>query len=318
MSDILKNVQKVMTAKAPDLKSEQAEEERILDAGSGRRTGGGGVKTSSLAERVELGRHDAAIDVAEAQASMQFGALQQEETRVNQAFNETQNRLIKQREQTQKDLNMKTDAMFQERDMKRADLDFSKEQAKIEQAGFFLRIQHAKYLQKIDGEMQKSRLRDKLRWNEETAKTIFGERLDSKVQELGFAGSRNAKQRERQLILARMSANNALELAQSALDDAKAAQMISAATSIAGAGLAAGADAGWFSDGPAISGPVGGPTVDNAADPTVTGGFGTVTESGSMRDNPMLNDYLSEAEAYSTPAEDLNAAQSDVSGITNG
>lgn len=294
MASILGNIEKAMTTAPTKLRSEQAENERILKAAGGRAGASTGPRTSTLAENVELAQADAAKDVALTQGKQQFSALKTEETRVNAAFSEAQNKVIKDYETVSKSINSKVDSIIQSAKFQRQELSFQKEQAKVEEAGFLLRLQNDKYVQNLNIEARRARFADQLSFSEASAQTVLGREFSAKMEELGFTSIMNATKREQDVILAGMSAEQAYALAQASMKDENSRAAITAATNI-------------------VTGYVNNMPADTLATPTAasTSQFATGSEAAqgfsTTPSNPLLDQYLT-PQAGTTTVSSPNAA----------
>ena len=112
-------------------------------------------------------------------------------------YNQTQNRILNEYSTQQRQL------------------DLNKDKAKMEQLGFSLRLSDAKYLDQLNREATKARLSDAVQFNEELARTVFGQEQDLLRSNLSFRAMLNADDNQFKLSLQQIDASMALDLAMS-------------------------------------------------------------------------------------------------------
>jgi hypothetical protein len=130
-----------------------------------------------------------------------------------------------------------TDNIFREFERSNKELAYRKDAAQLEQVGFLMAMKDKSYMDELNRIGAERDLQDKMNYQEEMQRLVWGQELDLQMDQMKFKSKLNASQREWNEYLSRIDAEGALALAKATLADESRTQMISGVGNLAKAGI---------------------------------------------------------------------------------
>lgn len=134
---------------------------------------------------------------------------------------------------------MEVDDIFADFARSNQELAFRKDAAQLEQLGTLLALQDRKYIDELNRIGEQRRLYDRVNWDKEKSRIIYGENLNNLMNELQFKRGEDIANRDYQRQLAALDIDTAIAMAQATMRDEAQRQMweagISATSTAAGA-----------------------------------------------------------------------------------
>lgn len=110
------------------------------------------------------------------------------------------------------------------------ELEFRQDAANIEQLGTLLALQDRKYVDELNRIGETRKFYDQKNWNEEKARIIYGDNLNSLLNQLNFNRSEDISNRDFLAQMSNISIDQAVQMANAATADANAKNVGTAAT----------------------------------------------------------------------------------------
>lgn len=171
------------------------------------------TRLSSLGERLaSVQALNQAKDVTK-EAQMQGVSLDQQQDALAQQFNQQNTQISENRVAAQEQFNTQLKGMMSEYTSQLKGLNLQKDKARMEQAGFMLRMGNQQYIDKLQMEGRKSRLDDAIAFNEELNRSVFSQELDLFSNSLEFRNLMQADARSFQQQLGNMDNEFAMQIA---------------------------------------------------------------------------------------------------------
>lgn len=146
-------------------------------------------------------------------------------------------------------------------------LDFMKQKALAEQAGFLMRMSSDKYISQLETQGRKSRLNSEINFKDALARSIFRDEIDLFQSDLDFRAYLNSKDRAAKDALSVLSLDQALALA-TASAKSEGAQKFWSGVGDTGSAVAGAYDKGLFESKPSSLAPAPAPVTSQ--DPTAS------------------------------------------------
>lgn len=126
---------------------------------------------------------------------------------------------------------MTTDDIFSSFRQDSAELDARKDVARLEQLGTVLALRDQQYMDELQRIGDRRQLYDKTEYAKERQRLIYGDNLNAMMDQLKFQRSEDITDRQFRFDMAKMNANQALEIAMAAIRDSNASAIASGAIS---------------------------------------------------------------------------------------
>lgn len=265
-------------AQAGALKDNTAGMQTLLRARGGKAVGGGTAPAlSNLTEQMAASQAAQEADRLAQEAKIADVGMQQQLAQAKESEEADIAQLDESRMSQQDEYQNRLDGILNDFSQQGAKLDFNKNRAKLEQAGFLMRLSDDKYLTNLEIEGRKNRLESEAAFDEALARAAFADEFELMRDDLEFRAMIKADDRKFREELANMDINTALALASAANQQAAQTQMWSGLSTLAQAGAQAFSNTGGSAKAPTLGESIQAP-VEGASgiDASVnTSGFGT-------------------------------------------
>jgi hypothetical protein len=193
-------------------------------------------RASNIAEQAANQQTALGLEGLRQQGSLVAEGLQQESANQTQTFQQGAEKVNEQLLDLQDQYTRQSEAILQDYQRGTRKFDLQKDKARMEQLGFNLRLSNDQYIQQLQREGFKSRLDNQARFQEELARTVFGEELDMFQNDLGFRSLMNADNRRFNEQLGAIDIDFAVAMATTANQAANTQMMWSSAGQLGAAG----------------------------------------------------------------------------------
>lgn len=211
--DTIKENRSLLTQQQPEAEDQTLKVQKLLRAKTGREVGPAETATSNIAEQVARGTTASQIQGLGAQMQVQQAGEDVEQARLAQ-----QERLQRQEtDQARKfqtmQTKMETNKILNDLGRERGTISLEKDKARLEQAAFLISFQNKKYTDQLQDIGRRNRLDDQMAFNEAMQRQAMGAELDLLKDKLGKQDILAASDREFQEMLAGMSIDEAMKIA---------------------------------------------------------------------------------------------------------
>jgi len=194
-------------------------------------------KLSSLGERLaSVNALNQAKDISK-QAQLQGVSLDQQADQLQQQHSQAVTQLNEQQLDTHQAFNQQVKGLLFDQQNQLKQLDLSRDKARMEQAGFMLRLGNQQYTDKLQMEGQRARLDNAAAFNEALQRSVFADELDLLSNSLDFRNYMMADTRDAQRQLGEMDIEFAIQIAASEAKAANSQMMWSGVGNLLSAGL---------------------------------------------------------------------------------
>lgn len=188
--------------------------QELLRARSGKAVGGGASpRASSQAEVAAQDATQLQLNEGRQQGVLQSQALGQQQQQQEQQFS-LQNRQMDEKQiDVQEEFNRRMESTLASFDRENRQVDIRKDGAKLDQAGFMLRLSSEQYMEKLQQEAQRANLSEEIEFNEALRQAVFVDELDLMHENLEFRRIIEADDREFNELISSMSTQTAVAIA---------------------------------------------------------------------------------------------------------
>lgn len=195
--------------------------QNLLQAKTGKQVSGGSdTGISDIQEKAVADQTKLNLIPLQQQAAMQSLAGQQASAGIQQDADQTQASQAQARTGLSLQGQIQTNQLLQDMEQNKGQLDLAKDNAKLQQLAFGLRMQDQQYVDNLQMAGAKNRLDDQAQFDIALQKSIFGENTDLLQQQLGGKSLMDANDREFKQFLNGLTIEQATALAKTDLDHA--------------------------------------------------------------------------------------------------
>lgn len=206
-------------------------------------------RRSNIQEQQQAAQTRLGAQQLQQQGEIQSQQLQQQEEQQQVQEEETLANMLDQREDVRQRFEIQSQNIVSDLERNMQQMDSRERVAKMEQAGFALRLQNKDYLSKLNREAQRAGLESELDFKEQMARTQFADMEDLFRDKLAFQRIADMSQREFQEEMSQIDINTALQVAQTQAKAASQQQLFQGIGQVIGAGASMAANnPEWFGD----------------------------------------------------------------------
>lgn len=193
----------------------------LLSAKSGKAgSSSAAPRQSSIAETLAANQGDVASQQLGQQANLQAQQLSQQQEQNKQQLNQGMSQLNEKDLDAQDNYTRQATSILNDLARKGDELDFKKDKAKLEQAGFNMRLSNDQYVKNLKREGEKARLTNANNMKEAIANSVFSNEQDLMKDDITFRNLMKAKDRSYQDDLANINLDFALKMSQASNEGA--------------------------------------------------------------------------------------------------
>lgn len=201
--------------KLGSITDETQKAQSILSARSGKAGGSGTApRQSSIGEALAAQQGAVAGQQLNQQANVAAVQLGQQQEQNKSQLEQGMSQLNEKDIDTQENYNRQATSILNDLARKGEELDFKKDKAKLEQAGFNMRLSNEQYVKNLKREGEKSRLSNANNMKEAIANTVFGNEQDLLKDDITFRNVLKAKDRGYRDQLANINLDFAMKMSQ--------------------------------------------------------------------------------------------------------
>lgn len=213
--------------------------QQLLRAKSGKAVGGPDVSSSNLGEQQAVAQTNQQIQGQIApQAQIQQAGLQQQAAGQQQQQNIATGQIAQQRKFDTMQNRLQTNEILSDLERNRGQIDLAKDQARMEQLGFQLRLQDTKYLDNLQREGARQRLDNDMQFKQELATSVLGDNKQLLEKELGNKSLLDVNARDFNKSMANMDVGTAYDMFKNEMSTARDRQMWSSTGALGSAAVA--------------------------------------------------------------------------------
>lgn len=229
----------------------------LLRAKSGKEVGGGDFSSSNLGEQQAVANTNTQTASTLAPAvQVQTAGLETQQAAQQQQVDAQKSELAQNRRFDTIQARIKTDALLQDLEQNKGRIDQQRKDAAVNQVAQNLRLQNSQYIDSLQKEGARSRLDDENSFNEELAKTTFGDNRELLEKSLGNKSILDASDNEFSVAMGQMTQQNAYDIFRNDMKAEKERGMMGAIGGLVTSAVGAAASGGG-SKTPAASSPAG-------------------------------------------------------------
>lgn len=187
----------------------------ILSAKSGKAGAGGrGPQQSSIGEALAASQGAVAGEQLQQQSTLAMQEQAQKQAGQQQQLEQGLSELNEKDLDVQENYNRQATSILNDLSRKGQELDFKKDKAKLEQAGFNMRLSNEQYIKNLKREGERSRLTNANSMKEAIANSVFANEQDLLKDDITFRNLMKAKDRDYADQLSNINLDFAMKMAQ--------------------------------------------------------------------------------------------------------
>jgi hypothetical protein len=209
LADIIRgNLQQLQQQTAPVNNDEAQRAARLLRASRGKAVGGGTTPTrSNITEQQQQ-----VSDQYRPQLEIQSAGIEQEQEQLGQQQDINKQQQKQSRAELMSKLSSQENSILEDLERSRTELGSARGRAKLEQAGFVMRLQNREYLDRLEAVGIKKRLDNDLKFKQELQRSIFKDAERALGRQYKFQELMDADDREFATEMSRMDIDSAMAI----------------------------------------------------------------------------------------------------------